>query len=100
MVSPSSGKTLTKFEVIINNTDLSLIWIKAIFKELCILAQGYSETQGINTEKIMSLDEIHHIPEDHTRIYVRTVSDFRPKKTTQTGSESLFVEVKLIIPGI
>ena len=69
------------YKQLINNPKTKEIWENGMCKELSRLIQGYNKTQGRNTCKIMTVDEIQPIPRDQTIMYARIVVDYRTQKT-------------------
>ena len=55
--------------------------MKAMCKELGRLAQGYGETEGTNTFRFSTLEEIANISPDRTVTYAKIVVDYRPQKS-------------------
>ena len=49
-------------------------------KELGRLAQGFGSTEGTDTIRFMTINEIKEIPRDKTVTYARIVVDYRPQK--------------------
>ena len=56
------------------------IWENGMCKELGRLIQGFNNTQGTNTCKMMLIEEIKQIPQDQTIMYARIVLDCRTQK--------------------
>ena len=80
VVHPTTQKTLTKYEQLIDAPELREVWMKAMCVELGRLAQGYGTTKGTDTIHFMTLEEIQRIPGDRTVTYARIVVDYRPQK--------------------
>ena len=69
-------------------------------RELGRLAQGFDEIKGINTIKIITLDEIRNVPVDRKVTYARIVVDYRPHKPKEPNRVRLTVGGNLIeYPG-
>ncbi|KAL7538190.1 hypothetical protein ACHAXR_008359, partial [Thalassiosira sp. AJA248-18] len=80
VVHPETNETITKYSKLIKEPILRDVWLKAMCIELGRLANGYGDTEGTNTFKFMSHDEISNIPGDRTVTYARIVVDYRPQK--------------------
>ena len=80
VVHPVTKETITKYQKLIDEPLLRDVWTKAMCKELGRLAQGYDGTEGTNTIRFLTHDEIKAIPADRTVTYARIVVDYRPQK--------------------
>ena len=81
VVHPITKETITKYQKLISDPLLRDVWLKAICKELGRLAQGFEDTEGTDTIRFLSHEEIRQIPSDRTITYARIVVDYRPQKT-------------------
>ena len=80
VVHPVTNETITKYKKLASDPLLQKVWKKAMAKELGRLAQGFGDTDGTDTIRFLSLDEIKCIPADRTITYARIVVDYRPQK--------------------
>ena len=80
VVHPVTNETITKYQKLIDDPLLRDTWTKAMCKELGRLAQGYDGTEGTDTIKFLTHEEIRAIPADRTVTYARIVVDYRPQK--------------------
>ena len=80
VVHPVTNETINKYEKLIAEPLLKDVWLKAMCKELGRLAQGYGDTEGTDTIRFLTLDQIEEIPKDRTVTYARIVVDYRPQK--------------------
>jgi hypothetical protein len=80
VVHPVTKETITKYKKLIAEPLIRDVWMKAMCKELGRLAQGFDGTEGTDTIRFLSLDEIKSIPTDRTVTYARIVVDYRPQK--------------------
>ena len=76
VVHPTTKETITKYQKLIDEPLLRDVWMRAMWKELGRLAQGYKDTKGTDTIKFMSLDKISRIPRERTVTYARIVVDY------------------------
>ena len=80
VVHPVTQETITKYQKLANDPLLQAVWKKAMAKELGRLAQGFGDTEGTDTIRFLTHDEIRCIPADRTITYARIVVDYRPQK--------------------
>ena len=81
VVHPVTKETITKYRKLANDPVLKDVWTKAMAKELYRLAQGKEGiTEGTNTIRFMTHEQIRCIPADRTVTYARIVVDYRPQK--------------------
>ena len=81
VVHPVTNETITKYEKLIAEPLLKEIWTKAMCKELGRLAQGYGDTEGTDTIRFLTHEEIYNIPPDRTVTYARIVVDYQAQKS-------------------
>ena len=81
VVHPTAKETITTYQKLIDEPLLRYVWMRAMYKELARLAQGYKDTPGTSTIKFMSLDKISRIPRDRTVTYACIVVDYREQKS-------------------
>ena len=82
VIHPTTGKTITKYEELVNDPLLQNTWTTAFGKELGALAQGDNLTgaAGTNTIFFLNHSDIQNIPSDRTITYARVVIDYCPQK--------------------
>ena len=80
VVHPTTKEIITKYQKLIDEPLLCDVWMRAMYKELGRLAQGYKDTKGTNTIKFISLNKICRIPRDRTVTYACIVVDYREQK--------------------
>eukprot|EP00804_Cyclotella_cryptica_P013531 CCRYP_017239-RA/>CCRYP_017239-RA protein AED:0.45 eAED:0.45 QI:0/0/0/1/1/1/2/0/507 len=82
LIHPTTGKSISKYEELINDPILRETWTTAFGKEIGALAQGDNKTGAVGTNTIffMSHKDIQNIPSDRTITYARVVVDYRPQK--------------------
>ena len=67
---------------------LKHVWEEAMCKGLGIIYNGWKDTEGTQTVRFLTHEEILMIPGDRTITYVRTVVDYRKQKVIQIEFES------------
>ena len=81
VVHPITNETITKYQQLANDPLLRDVWTKAMAKELYRLAQGKDGiTEGTDTIRFLTHEEIRCIPADRTVTYARIVVDYRAQK--------------------
>jgi len=83
VIHPTTGKTISKYHVLLKDPLLRDTWSRAFGKEFGNLAQGdpTTNTPGTNSIYVLTHDQIKHIPKDRVVMYTRIVVDYRPQKT-------------------
>jgi hypothetical protein len=83
MVHPTTGKTITSYKRLMNNSETAKIWQTAFGKDFRGMAQGDNKIgqKGTNSIFVMTHEEIATAKkEGKTWTYTRIVIDYRPPK--------------------
>ena len=82
VVCPTARETITNYRKLAKDEELKETWTTGFGKEFGNLAQRDHKTgtPGMDTIRVMTLEEIKSIPADRVVTYARVVVDFRPQK--------------------
>ena len=78
-----TGKTITSYNKLMQIPALKHVWEEVMCKELGKISNGWKDTEGTQTVRFLTHEEIAAIPSDRTITYARIVVDYRKQKTTQ-----------------
>ena len=71
VVHPVTKETITKYKQLIEDPLLRDTWSKAMCKELGRLCQGFRETEGTDTIRVLDLEGIKNTPKDRVVSHLR-----------------------------
>ena len=77
---PDTGETITSYQKLMQIPALKHVWEEAMCKELGKISNGWNDTEGTQTVRFLTHEEIAAIPSDRTITYARIVVDYRKQK--------------------
>ena len=80
---PETGKTITSYRKWMQTPALKHVWEEAMCKELGKFSNGWNDTEGMQTVRFLTHEEIAAISSNRTITYARIVVDCRKQKNDQ-----------------
>jgi hypothetical protein len=82
MVHPTTGKTISSYKQLMNNSITTDTWQTAFGKDFGSMCQGDNKTgaKGTHAMFVMKPEEVNHMPAARLAMYANILVDYRPQK--------------------